>query len=119
MFDIQTALDIELGKLKPDSLHLDTLQVIKERGSITLEQFSNTGRFASRELFLMENPKANLHSQCADVVYYVGGFYVQALKDNTFYADLCGYKIVNKSLDAIEETIWEMFLENYFNTNQN
>jgi hypothetical protein len=118
MFDIDIALDIELSKTKPDDLHLSTLKQMKDERGLSLEKFSDTGRFANRELFLMENPKANLHSQCTDVVYYVGGFYIQALKDNTFFADLCGYKIVNKSLDSIEGAVWEIFLENYFNTSQ-
>ena len=118
MFDIDIAIDIELSKTKHDDLHLSTLKSMKEDRSLSLEKFSDTGRFASRELFLLENPKANLHSLCTDVVYYVGGFYIQALKDNTFFADLCGYKIVNKSLDSIESVVWEIFLENYFNTNQ-
>jgi len=115
MFNIQEAISTELFKPKPDTLHLRVIEQLKESGILTLKQFSSTGRFVGADTFTKENPDVSLHSSCTDVVYYVGGFYVQALKDNTFFADLCGHKIVNKSLDEIEVIIWDIFLDNFFN----
>jgi hypothetical protein len=65
----------------------------------TLEDFSNTGRFTSREAYLEKNPDAILHKDCTDVVMYIGGHIIQVLKSAQFMVDE-GFKSI--SLDEAE-----------------
>lgn len=56
-------------------------------GSITLENFSSTGRFTGREAYLEKNPDVILHEDCTDVVQYIGGHIIQVLKSGDFMVD--------------------------------
>jgi len=66
---------------------------------ITLEDFSNTGRFTNRETYLEKNPEVILHDDCTDVVQYIGGHIIQVLKSGQFMVDE-GFRSI--SLDEAE-----------------
>ncbi len=68
-------------------------------GSITLENFSNTGRFTGRDAYLEKNPDVELHEDCTDVVQYIGSHIIQVLKSGQFMVDE-GFKSI--SLDEAE-----------------
>lgn len=67
------------------------------------ESFINTGRFTDLKTFLNLYPKETLHEDCADVVLYEGGNYIQVLKTGFFLYD--GY--TDKKLDDVEEIMWK------------
>jgi hypothetical protein len=66
---------------------------------ITLEDFSNTGRFTGRTAYLDKNPEVELHEDCTDVVQYIGGHIIQVLKSGQFMVDE-GFRSI--SLDESE-----------------
>ena len=66
---------------------------------ITLEDFSNTGRFTGRASYLDKNPEVELHEDCTDVVQYIGGHIIQVLKSGQFMVDE-GFRSI--SLDESE-----------------
>jgi hypothetical protein len=66
---------------------------------ITLEDFSNTGRFTGRAAYLDKNPEIELHEDCTDVVQYIGGHIIQVLKSGQFMVDE-GFRSI--SLDESE-----------------
>jgi hypothetical protein len=66
---------------------------------ITLEDFSNTGRFTGRVAYLDKNPEVELHEDCTDVVQYIGGHIIQVLKSGQFMVDE-GFRSI--SLDESE-----------------
>lgn len=115
MFDIELQLQVENSKQKPDKLYVDTINILKAKGELTRLEFSNTGRFCPRNFFLSNNPDVKLHDDCTDVVVYLGGFFIEALKGNTFLAEADGLKLTSKSLDNIEAMVWDVEAEKFFN----
>lgn len=71
---------------------------------ITFNEWQDTGRFMERELFEENNPKENLHFDCTDIVYYLGGAYIQVLKTGDFFIDT---KTSSKNLEDVEKALWE------------
>lgn len=67
------------------------------------ESFINTGRFTDLKTFLNLYPKETLHEDCADVVLYEGGNYIQVLKTGLFLYD----DYTDKKLDNVEEIMWK------------
>ena len=76
------------------------------------QNFSDSGRFMSRESYLSKYPKAKLKEDCTDVVVYrANGCDIQALKSGEFYysESIRGYV-----LDEVEEKMYN----NLKNANQ-
>ena len=68
-----------------------------------LEEFSDRGRFTSREEYLDKNPDAVLHNQCTDVVQYIDGHIIQVLKSGLFMVD---EQFSSRSLDEAEVQLY-------------
>tara|TARA_Y100000592_G_C5481421_1_gene325794 strand:+ start:5442 stop:5765 length:324 start_codon:yes stop_codon:yes gene_type:complete len=99
---------------------------------MTLEDFQSFGRFIPRERFLdsqteflakiinsnytstytSEEPQF-LRDDCTDVVVYVGGFYIQALKNNTFYKQVGDDSVQSDNIKDVEEFYWEKHVSKY------
>ncbi len=78
---------------KPNTRFIQRLQVIADKGTqLTFNDFDSLGRFEPREAFIERDNLSNdiLHKDCKDVVRYIDKYYVQALKDNTFYVGVKG-----------------------------
>ncbi len=78
---------------KPNARFIQRLQVIADKhNELTFNDFDSLGRFEPREAFIERDNLSNdiLHKDCKDVVRYIDKYYVQALKDNTFYVDVKG-----------------------------
>lgn len=73
----------------------------------TLEGFSTTGRFTSREAHLDKNPDTILHKDCTDVVEYMGGHIIQVLASGEFMVD---EDFKSRSLDEAEV---QLYLKKY------
>ena len=76
---------------KPNARFIQRLQVIADKSNeLTFNDFDSLGRFEPREAFIERDNLSNdiLHKDCEDVVRYIDKYYVQALKDNTFYVHL-------------------------------
>lgn len=88
-----------------------------------LSDFSKTGRFFTREDFeKMFNTTPPLNHECTDVILYWGGFYIECLKDNTFYVDIRDKKtgettlMINCNLlDFVESILWETQVKKLMN----
>ena len=70
---------------------------------MTKEKFINSGRITDLKKFTNLYPKAQLESDCTDVVLYEDGSYIQMLKTGMFYFD--GYQ--HCTLDAMEDMLWK------------
>lgn len=70
---------------------------------MTKESFINSGRITDIKSFINLYPKAELESDCTDVVLYKDGSYIQMLKSGWYFYD--GYQ--HATLDAMEELLWK------------
>ena len=78
---------------KPNARFIQRLQLIADKhNELTFNDFDSLGRFEPREAFIERDNLSNdiLHKDCKDVVRYIDKYYVQALKDNTFYVNIKG-----------------------------
>jgi hypothetical protein len=71
------------------------------------EEFSDRGRFTSREAYLEKNPDAILHNQCTDVIQYVDGCIIQSLDSGFFMVD---DKYGSRSLDEAEVQLFRKYI---------
>jgi hypothetical protein len=101
---IKTHLRKESAKEKKDIHLINKLTKVKERGSITFDEWKESGRFTNREAFEQDNPSENLHIDCTDVVVYYGGLFIQVLKSGDFYLMP---EHTSTSLDAVEKILWK------------
>lgn len=101
---IKQHLRKESAKEKQDIHLINKLTRVKERGSITFDEWKESGRFTHREAFEQDNPSENLHIDCTDVVVYYGGLYIQVLKNGEFYLSP---EQTSKSLDDVEKIVWK------------
>ena len=72
-------------------------------------EFVDTGKFIPRKDFLLKRPNEVLLNDCADLVHYEGGHYIQVLKDGTFYLDELNQ---SKELDEVELVLYSRKIEN-------
>ena len=110
---LKEQLDRELAKEKPNKYQIEMLKRIITKGILTLQEWSATGKFTPINAFMEDNPNATLHVDCADVVSYIDGSYIQALKSGEFYIDAS--KESNKNLDHMERILWFDRAEKLFN----
>jgi len=109
---IQSEIEKEQDKEKPDLHYLKTLKSFNKEDEITFDMFSNTGRIVPAEVFRQENKKVTLLYDCTDVVKYSFGFYIQMLKTGNYVYEYLvsdtktSVKIESVSLDVIELQAW-------------
>ena len=108
-------------KTEPNRKFIRRLQnYVDKTDEMTLDDFQSFGRFIPRGRFLdsqtgLRAKKMNsfLLYECSDVVVYVGGFYIQALKDNTFYKRLGDDSIQSDNIKEVEEFYWDKHVSKY------
>lgn len=100
---ISNHLQKESSKANKDVYLLAKLTKVSEKGTMTFDEWQDSGRFVDRKSFEAFNPDENLHVDCTDIVMYYGGVYIQVLKSGEFLIEA---NISNKSLDAIEKILW-------------
>jgi len=122
---METTLKQEIIKekmqIKPDWLYINTLEKMKG-GEYNAETFASTGRFMPKHIFLSQRPNAPLHKDCTDIVRYVGGFYIQALKSGRFIFELndseqsdeVGTSFEDKTLSVVEQKMWDIHAKKHF-----
>lgn len=125
MVNIDRLIANELSSILPDSLYLQALNKMKDGGLLTLEDFSETGRFVDRQAFERDNPDIKLHPECTDVIVYMCGFYIQSLKGNVFFIsmkedaqesdEIDRWTFANESLDKVESVLWNNRANKFFN----
>ena len=108
-------LEQENSKEKPDVLYIKTLRSAITSQQMTLELFSNTGRFSPRSVLASTSPNTMLHPMCVNVVTYIGGFFIQVLKDGTYYIEDGTKGIKRKRLSTLELYIWLHDADEMFN----
>lgn len=101
----------ESAKQKKDNHYLNKLNIINIRGTITFDEWKESGRFIGRDTFSDENPKENLHVDCTDIVEYYGCVHIQVLKGGEFYIEPTKS---SKSLDEVEEMLWNNEYEKFW-----
>jgi hypothetical protein len=101
---INNHLNKENLKSNKDIYLLAKLSRVNDKGSMTFNEWQESGRFIDRKSFETYNPNENLHVDCSDVVMYLGGVYIQLLKSGEFFLDA---HASGKSLDAIEIILWD------------
>lgn len=101
----------ESEKEKKDNHYLNQLNKVNSRGTITFDEWKESGRFIGRYAFMDENPDENLHVDCTDIVEYYGGVYIQVLKGGEFYLEP---KKSSKSLDEVEKMLWSKECEKFW-----
>lgn len=101
---ISNHLSKESSKSKQDVYLLAKLTKVNDRGTITFDEWQDSGRFVDRKSFEAQNPSENLHVDCSDIVMYYGGVYIQVLKSGEFFLDA---NTSSKSLESIEKILWE------------
>ena len=116
---IKQEIKTEKAKLKPDQHYLKLLKAIETNGKLEFETFSNTGRITPVDVFRSDNPNAKLHSECTDVVRYLGGFYIQMLKSGKYIYEFdvkpsTIVQIEHKSLDILEHQMWQKNVQEKF-----
>lgn len=116
---IKQEINNEKAKLKPDQHYLKLLKSIESMDKIEFEIFSNTGRITPVDVFRSDNPNAKLHSECTDVVRYLGGFYIQMLKSGKYIYEFdvkpsTIVQIEHKSLDILEHQMWQKNVQEKF-----
>jgi hypothetical protein len=105
---IKQHLKKESLKTYKDAYLLVKLSKVNDKGTITYDEWQDSGRFVDRKSFEAHNPDENLHVDCTDIVMYFGGIYIQLLKSGEFFIDS---KVSGKTLDAIEKTLWDKNLD--------
>lgn len=120
-------------KTKPNRKFIRRLQTyVDKTDEMTLDDFQSFGRFIPRERFLdsqteflakiinsnytsiysSEEPHF-LRDDCTDVVVYLGGLYIQALKNNTFYKQVGEDSVQSDNIKDVEEFYWEKHVSKY------
>jgi len=125
MVNIDKLIADELSSNLPDTLHLQALEKMRAGGVLTLEDFSETGRFVDRQTFARDNPNVVLHPECTDVIVYLCGFYIQSLKGSVFFIsmketahesdEIDRWTFTNENLDNVESVLWNSRGNNFFN----
>ena len=112
-------------KEKPNRKFIRRLQnYVDNTDEMTLEDFQSFGRFMSRWKFLdeimilSEFRSKNLNQRillpdCSDVLVYLDGFYIQVLKDNTFYKRIGDEEMQSKDITEVEEFYWNKHVYKY------
>lgn len=116
---IKLEIKKENGKVKPDLYYLKMLKSLENKGEVSFEMFSNTGRITPADVFKNENPEDKLHSECTDVVRYLGGFFIQMLKSGKYIYEFdikpsTKVQIEHKSLDVLELQMWQKDVQDKF-----
>jgi len=114
---ISNHIKLELKKAKPDDGLLTQLNKMLEKGSVTFEEFTNTGRFSNEKDFRRHNPKEILLHDCTDVIVYAGNLYLQASKDGMFTLVQKGSKgkIQSPQLEVAELALWQLIADKLLN----
>lgn len=125
MVNIDRLIANELSSTLPDSLYLQALNKMKSGGLLTLEDFSETGRFVDRRTFESDNPTIQLHPECTDVIVYMCGFYIQSLKGSVFFIsvkedaqesdEIDRWTYTKDDLDDVEYVLWNSTANKFFN----
>jgi hypothetical protein len=117
---ISNHIKAELKKTKSDSGLLHQLNKILEKGSVSFEEFANTGRFMSEKDFRRYNPRETLLHDCTDVVVYAGNLYIQVTKSGLFTIVQAGAKgkLQATQLEVAEKALWQMVAEKLLNNEQ-
>lgn len=109
---IQDQIIKEKMEDKPDKYRILKLQSIVDSGSLSYEDFRESGRFTPMEVYKSKNKKAKLHKDCTEVVTYFGGFIIQALKSGVFFFEYTKEKhditIEHRTLDVVEAVLWTL-----------
>lgn len=116
---IKQEIKTEKAKVKPDEHYLKLLKAIESNRKMEFETFSNTGRITPVEVFKNENPNSIIHSECTDVVRYLGGFYIQMLKSGKYLYEFdvqpsTTVQIEHKSLNILEQQMWQKNVQEKF-----
>lgn len=86
---------------------IEQLSKILKRGTITIEEWRETGRFIPAEEYLHDNKDVNLLKDCKEVIEYAGAGIIQLLHTGFFtYKD-----IKSKSIDEVEDNLWKDICE--------
>ena len=95
---------------KPNVRFIRRLQLIADKKKkLSFKDFDGLGRFEPSDAFIERDnlPSNTLHKDCTDVVRYLDKYYVQALKDNTYYVNLDGQEFRDKQLSSAVEFLWD------------
>jgi hypothetical protein len=86
------------------------LRKAHEKKELSFEDWVDSGRYLTREHFEKDNYNELLHTDCTDVVMYMGRIYVQALKSGKFYINNTLYD----TLEHAEKALWDKHSEHFF-----
>ena len=106
-------------KSKPNRKFIRRLQnYVDKTDEMTLEDFQSFGRFIPRERFMSDIHHAYafkdaLRDDCTDVVVYVGGLYIQALKNNIFYVQVGSDSVQSDDIKHVEEFYWDKHVSKF------
>lgn len=104
---IEEHLKLEKSNLKPNKSKIQELTKILKRNTLTLEQWRMTGRFIPAEEYKANNPNTEVEENCTEIIEYAGKSFVQVLNTSDFvFKDT-----KSKSLDEIENLMWENVAE--------
>ena len=75
-------------------------------------------KFLDEIMILSEFRSKNLNQRillpdCSDVLVYLDGFYIQVLKDNTFYKRIGDEEMQSKDITEVEEFYWNKHVYKY------
>lgn len=91
--------------------YIQRLQQIIDKGSMTFEDFIDTGRFIEIQSF---EHSGYMDKDCKDVVVYVGGFGIQSLKTSEYLITIDG-EHRSSELKEIEKILWDKIANKFFN----
>ena len=117
----------EKMRKNPDPLYIRTLQRLQDKGEMTQDDFINTGRIVTKQYLKQRVYSSTLHPDCTDVLLYIGDFYIQILKDGSFFLEMgdannpydmgdMGYtKTQSHDIELVESVLWNKYANYKFN----
>ncbi len=96
-------------KTRPNRKFIRRLQnLVDKKRELTFKEFVDFGRYIPRENFVVNYNIINesLHPDCTYIIVYLGGLYIQALKDNTFYVKTEEGDFNSEELLRVEKYYW-------------
>jgi hypothetical protein len=111
MKQLESHLQKERAKSKLNPHLIKELTKVINRGTITLPEWRDSGRFIGVDDYMKDNADAILHVDCTDVVEYMGGGIIQVLKNGEYFIDA---EIKSDKLPDMEEVLWHSVNEKLF-----
>jgi hypothetical protein len=112
MEQIKNQIKSELSKVKPNQFLITTLEKVLSSGELSFDDWQASGKFTTVKDFLHYRPTEVLHRDTDNVIEYIGGFYIQTLKDGMHYLNEDCKSYI---LDEVEYAYWYKELKIIFN----